>query len=190
MKATSITCQTLVGTWGEFPRDHGNCFSMMADDGHEYKIVNAYAENLEYLLEKGVCGYPIHIKAIGTHTAVLEDRRIPKAFLRGDYCEICCPHGLLPFWQRLRTGVRRRWDLLTGRRTEHRVVMDDGTPMVVVSYKIKARRRELKTTWARESALILSSGSVSANDLFAAVEKELLDQVIVPVSSEVRDVPR
>jgi hypothetical protein len=114
-RATSITYQTLLGTWGTPPLAHGNCFYMATDDGHEYRIVNFVLENLEALLAAGLT-FPVDIAALDRGVAVIHDRRIPSEWYATRFCEVCCPQRLLPMPQTLRIereimqGVREEQD--------------------------------------------------------------------------------
>jgi hypothetical protein len=94
--AIKITLQTLVGTVEkDFPREHGNCFTVETDTGKNYCIVNFYIENLEEAVKRGIF-WPIKILALDDGTGIIMDERIPENWYRDDYCECCCPRALLP----------------------------------------------------------------------------------------------
>ena len=61
-----VTSTTLVGySKGKYPLKHGNCFSMKADDGHEYRIVNFVHENLEEAIRRDKCWSPrMHVSYV------------------------------------------------------------------------------------------------------------------------------
>jgi len=124
MKAVRVTSHTLIGVHGEPPHEHGNCFSVIADNGEGYRIVNFNYENLEALGALGL-KMPIEIEAIGNGTAVVMDGRIGERWYQQHFCEVCCPPGLLPVTQR----HRQQRDILRGRRSE-----DQGT--VTIRYDL------------------------------------------------------
>ena len=86
---------TLVAYLGDFPRESGNCFSMVTEK-EPYKIVNFHAENLEELIERKVVSWPIKIIPISKTEAIVCDERIPDEWYKTEYCTICCPDDLLP----------------------------------------------------------------------------------------------
>lgn len=99
--AKHLTMMTLVGAHSDtYPYKRGNCFSVMATDGKEYKIVNFVAENFKALHKFG-CASPIKIKVLAGKTAVIHDDRIPANWYRKDFCEVCTPASLLPMPQQL-----------------------------------------------------------------------------------------
>lgn len=100
LNAIEITEETLVGSYGEFPRSMGNCFSVLTEDEKWYKIVNFYVENLRELFELGLT-WPVNIAEIGDNVAVIHDERIHRSYFRKGFCETCCPEALLPLPQRL-----------------------------------------------------------------------------------------
>ena len=99
LNAIGIGGRTLVGYDGNFPRRHGNCFSLYTD-GPSYDIVNFNAENLDYLLRNGLF-WPIKIVVLGAGIAVINDERIGDRWYQDRFCEVCTPRDLLPITQRL-----------------------------------------------------------------------------------------
>ena len=114
LKATAVTSHTLVGVWGDPPLSHGNCFSMTAEDGNEYDIVNFVYENLEALQAAGLT-WPVDIRVLAGRIAVVHDRRIPHDWYQVRFCEVCCPKALLPLPQTL----RHEREVMQGVREEH-----------------------------------------------------------------------
>jgi hypothetical protein len=100
LMATKVTEYTLVGSWGDFPRKQGNCFSVLASDGKCYRIVNFLHENLEQLNALGIV-FPVQIRALSDGVAVIHDSRIPDEWYSSRFCEMCCPDSLLPLPQLL-----------------------------------------------------------------------------------------
>lgn len=101
LKATCVTSITLVGVEGKPPLARGNCFSVRAEDGREYRVVNFVYENLEALLAEGL-EWPIDVRTLDSRTAVIHDKRIPNEWYSTRFCEVCCPNSLLPLPQQLR----------------------------------------------------------------------------------------
>ena len=102
VEAEAIEGRTMVGCSGDFPRKHGNCFSMTAD-GMRYRILNFNGENMDELLRRGEIEYPVRLGVYGRGTlAVVCDPRIPDEWYADHICETCCPHEMLPLNQRLR----------------------------------------------------------------------------------------
>lgn len=100
--AKKITWVTLVGVFIKtYPAEHGNCFSVKATDGKEYRIVNFNHENMEEALRRGL-KFPIKIKPIGKCVAIIHDSRIPDNWYDKVWCEVCCPGYLLPMPQTMR----------------------------------------------------------------------------------------
>jgi hypothetical protein len=114
LKATAVTSHTLVGVLGKPPHDSGNCFSVTADDGSEYRIVNFVYENLKALQAAGLT-WPVDIRVLAGRTAVFHDRRIPHNWYQSRFCEVCCPKALLPLPQLL----RHEREVMQGVREEH-----------------------------------------------------------------------
>ena len=92
--------QTLIGSFGDFPRKIGNCFSIVTESKKRYSIVNFVVENLEELLKREVIKWPIKILPISKAEAVICDERIPDEWYRLEYCATCCPDSLLPHPQK------------------------------------------------------------------------------------------
>ena len=113
VKALHVTITTLIGVIGKAPFSYGNCFSVRADDGNAYRIVNMVLENLDVLIKSGLT-YPIDIKVLGDGVAVMHDRRIPDDWYKSDFCETCCPYELLPMPQQL----QRERHIMQGKRVE------------------------------------------------------------------------
>lgn len=116
--------QTTVGSFGEFPRDIGNCFSLHAkhaDGEGEWNIVNFKIENLNELVSDRVLSWPIRLRALSYDIAVICDERIPEDWYSSDYCDCCCPRDLLPGPQRdrqlrqiMRGDRQEDGDIVTG----------------------------------------------------------------------------
>lgn len=113
MKALRVSSHTLVGVGGEPPYSHGNCFSVEADDGKHYHVVNFIYENIEALEEVGL-KFPLDIESLADGVAILMDPRIGERWYRDTFCEVCCPRDLLPVTQR----QRHKRDIARGRRVE------------------------------------------------------------------------
>lgn len=113
MKALHVTSYTLIGVFGEPPHDHGNCFSIEADDGKCYHVVNFVYENIEALEKLGL-QFPLEIERLADGVVALMDPRIGERWYRDTFCEICCPRDLLPVTQR----QRHKRDISRGRRVE------------------------------------------------------------------------
>ena len=98
--ATEITFITLLGSLDtNFPiTEGGNCFGIKTTDGGEYKVLNFYHENLKELLKRGLT-WPIKIKTVEKHLAVINDPRIADNWYRDRFCETCCPRQFLPLPQ-------------------------------------------------------------------------------------------
>ena len=103
--AAEITLTTLIGVdTNKYPVRHGNCFSVKADDGGHYRIVNFAHENVEELIRRGV-NFPYRILPLSKEVAVIHDNRIPPEWYRDHFCSVCCPEELLPMPQKL-TNIR------------------------------------------------------------------------------------
>jgi hypothetical protein len=100
--ANELAGMTMVGAYSDtYPYESGNCFSVIASDGKEYKIVNFAAENFE-ALHQFDCKLPVKIRVLSERHAVIHDERIPDDWYQGKFCEVCCPERLLPIPQQLR----------------------------------------------------------------------------------------
>ena len=136
MNGISIGLQTLVGSFGTYPRKHGNCFSMITDN-NSVRIVNFLVENLEYLLKKKRITYPIKLKALSEHVAIIDDDRIPETFYRKLYCTVCCPSNLL----------------LQEQKDERQRQIDSGELVIKGNIEIRTVKvisRKLKAEWTIE----------------------------------------
>lgn len=114
MFAKHITTHTCVGFLStDFPLERGNCFSVEADDGHEYRILNFHLENMLELEKQGLT-WPVKMKTVNHKLAVIDDERIGRRWYKMEYCEACCPEELLPEPQRqaiereYRIGIRSK----------------------------------------------------------------------------------
>jgi len=142
--AIRIAGQTLVGSFGEFPRKGGNCFSIENEDDKEYRILNFKIENLEELIRRGELSWPIKCESLSEYSAVVNDGRIPDDWYMDHFCEVCTPLDLLPLPQRL----KHLRDIQRGDRTEY--------PNGLVSIKIKpVPSRSLKAKWKIEPMIDL-----------------------------------
>ncbi len=138
LNAVEIGEETTIGSFGELPRQIGNCFSLITDERKWFDIVNFYVENLRKLLDCGL-EWPVKIIAISNTHAVICDERIPEDFYRTEYCQTCCPEDLLPYPQRMKNlGQELRGD---------RAVKDG-----LVNIKIKPQKDELETVFSQKSS--------------------------------------
>lgn len=112
--ASSIAGQTLVGSYGEFPRKSGNCFSVRDEKNKEYKILNFKVENLQELIERNIISWPVKCVELNERNAVINDGRIPDEWYANHFCETCTPSSLLPLPQRL----QQLRDIQRGNREE------------------------------------------------------------------------
>ncbi len=82
MKAIDIGWVTLVGfIKSEYPQKYGNSFSIVSNNGKEYRVVNMVYENLDYLLEEKKLVFPIEVELIeGTTSVNIIDKRIPDGY--------------------------------------------------------------------------------------------------------------
>jgi hypothetical protein len=109
LKASVVTGHTLVGVCStDFPLSRGNCFSVMADDSHEYRIINFIVENWEEMIRRGIKP-PIQIAVWAKNLAIVHDERIPDDWYREKFCGVCCPEELLPITQQLALDRDYRW---------------------------------------------------------------------------------
>jgi hypothetical protein len=137
MKGYSITSQTLVGSSGKYPRQHGNCFSMDVGEEKDCRIVNFLVENLEHLLKKKVITYPIELKLLSPRTAIIIDNRIPESYYQKDYCTICCPKE---YW------LQEQKDEWQQKIDNGEIIEKDG----FVIYKLNPNLKKLKAEWTVE----------------------------------------
>ncbi len=143
VKVLRITGYTLKG-WN-------NCFSMEGENKEDYRIVNFYHEILEKLLKKGL-KFPISIRILKGHTAVIQDFRIANEYYRDDYCTVCCPEDLLTEPQRFE--IER--DLESGRRTEIEAEIG-GEPLKLIKYKVEAKTHKLKAKYTVGDSIIMGN---------------------------------
>lgn len=145
--AYSIGMQTLVGSYGEFPRKHGNCFSLHTNNDPSidynqgkdgYRIVNFNVENLKHLIQYYELDFPIKILPLSDYIAVIHDWRIPDNYYDDRWCEICCPYSLLPIQQQLQQNL----EIGRGNRIEYPA--KDSTVPGMVRYVIGDKRYQLK----------------------------------------------
>lgn len=100
INATRITRSTLVGVMSEdFPLKGGNCFSVAADDGKEYRILNFRLENLEELFRRGL-EWPVPI-VVDEKWAYIHDERIGERWYQDRTCTTCAPRRLWSVTQQL-----------------------------------------------------------------------------------------
>jgi hypothetical protein len=132
--ATDITTVTLVGYFGEFPMERGNCFSVSVDDERDYRIINFNYENLEKLIEDSVVSFPLKISKLSEGIAIIADERIPDEWYSKRFCETCTPSDLLPVPQKLKHFL----DIERGVREEKEIEID-GRKMKMVSIKVEPR---------------------------------------------------
>ena len=141
--ATAIGMQTLVGSYGEFPRSGGNCFSMEVTGFERHlHVANFYVENLEELLERGVVSYPIKVHVIGEGQCVIQDERIEDEWYRKEFCSICTPNELLPLPQRLKFA--REID-----RGDVEISEPDENGMYIIKTQVNEKARKLKENWTK-----------------------------------------
>jgi hypothetical protein len=90
--ATDIGFVSLVGVYSsEWPIKWGNYFSMSAEDGKSYQIVNFWYENLEQLLEHKEIEFPIPLLILDDGYAMIHDPRIPDDWYVKDSVSTCVP---------------------------------------------------------------------------------------------------
>jgi len=96
----SIVSHTLVGynPSTPFPRKSGNCFTMAADDGNNYRILNFSFENIKYALDTGKIEYPIQLAVLpaASKCALVHDVRIPDKWYDDNLCPVCTPRQFMP----------------------------------------------------------------------------------------------
>ncbi len=128
--AYEVTSTTLIGSFGDFPRSVGNCFSLKTDIDKDYRIVNFNAENLDELLKRGLT-WPVKILPMNERIAIICDARISDKWYDERYCSICCPDSLLPHPQ-LASQLR---EIDRGDRVEKEVEYE-GKKMTIVKLKM------------------------------------------------------
>ena len=132
--ATRITKVTLVGYFGEFPMERGNCFSVSVNDERDYRIINFNYENLEKLIEDSVVSFPLKISKLSEGIAIIADERIPDEWYSKRFCETCTPSDLLPVPQKLKHFL----DIERGIRVEKEIEID-GKKMKMVSINVESK---------------------------------------------------
>lgn len=135
LDGVEIGSQTLIGSFGEFPRSIGNCFDLITSDGKYYRIVNFVVENLEELLRIGLT-WPVKILPLGERTAVICDGRIGDEWYDKEYCTVCCPSNLLPHPQQ----TKHLRQILRGDRVEREIEVD-GKKMTIVKMKLGGNKK-------------------------------------------------
>lgn len=156
-QATAQGMTTLVGFYGPFPRERGNCFSVYVGPietkedylrAKSFKIINFGAENLEYLLEKKVITWPIEIAQLDdTYLAKIVDKRIPADFFDAKPCSICTSKKYwTPEMRKKRADDIRSGDL----KISKPITMEDGTKMRVERRRFHAATKPLKLTIDKE----------------------------------------
>lgn len=100
LEFSKILGQTLVCSYGPFPRKGGNCFDVKASNGKSYNILNFNVENLDELLKTQKISYPIKIGVMDESRAVIIDSRISPEWY-SDFCSVCCPREMLPLDRRI-----------------------------------------------------------------------------------------
>lgn len=100
----TITSITLKGVISKtYPVDHGNCFSVIASDDNEYRILNFNYENFRHLIDVlKIDIQTVKILPITKRYAVIHEESFPHEYYQKEFCEVCCPAGFLPFNQKLR----------------------------------------------------------------------------------------
>jgi len=152
LSAIGVTLTTLVGVCTKhYPVPHGNCFSVkVKGEERDYRIVNFYHENLEYLLKEKKIEWPINIVKLCERTAFIHDHRIEDCYYSNRFCEVCCPRDFLPLPQQLR--IQR--DLESGRLVESEITMPDGSKMIMSKMSIKqSEPKKLQVDWTIEEEI-------------------------------------
>jgi len=132
--ATRITKVTLVGYFGEFPMERGNCFSVSVEDERDYRIINFNYENLKKLIEDSVVSFPLKISKLSEGIAIIADERIPDEWYSKRFCETCTPSDLLPVPQKLKHFL----DIERGIRKETEIEIE-GIKMKMVSINVESK---------------------------------------------------
>jgi len=136
VNGVEIGCSTLLGVnTSKFPVSRGNCFSMKADNGKSYRVVNFYLENLEEGIRRGKLTLPVRLYILGDPStggsAVIYDTRIPEGWYNDEFCPSCTPYEFQSFTQRM----RRQLKIESGRL---KVTKYDGREMCVETIGDKA----------------------------------------------------
>jgi hypothetical protein len=128
VNGVEITSYTLIGVIkSKFPVRHGNCFSMKASNGIEYKIVNFYYENIKEGISRGKLTLPVRLYILGdiehSRTAIIYDPKIPTSWYSARFCETCCPVEYLPFPQRITHALKRESGAVTEKKSGDMIVV-------------------------------------------------------------------
>lgn len=114
IKGLSFGSVTLVEFLGDYPRESGNCFSLLTEEDAYVKILNFNHENLKKLIDDGVVSFPIIISKLSEYKAVIVDGRIPDEWYSNKFCEVCTPDDLLPLPQK----IKHQLEIDRGNRVE------------------------------------------------------------------------
>lgn len=126
---------TLVGYLGEFPRERGNCFDLVGEDGSWHRVVNFGYENMKELMRRGLVDFPIKMYVMEPGAAAVCDHRIPDDWYSDRFCETCTPRHLMPMPQRLK--IQRQID--SGFREEHSVTTTEGKELIYTTFRFGRR---------------------------------------------------
>lgn len=166
------TGQTLVGSFGDFPRKFGNCFSVEDEDGKNYRILNFKIENIKELVRRGELSWPIKCEALGEHSAVINDGRIPDDWYMDHFCETCTPLDLLPLPQRL----QQLRDIQRGNREE----FDNGIVKIKID-PVVHQKKEIKWTVVEAEKVSSTYGLGLDEELSKIISNETL-RIFTPAS--------
>lgn len=140
---TGIQGHTCVGSFGDYPRQHGNCFSSkLRRYPSSVRIINMLLENIEHLVKTKVLSWPIQVDQIdGTNIAIVNDERIPKEYYYvshdGGYCPVCTP------WRYQTPAWRKQWAAKIKSGDVQISKSKDG--MRIIKQKFPASNKPLKT---------------------------------------------
>lgn len=135
LESVKVTASTLVGYFtNSFPLERGNCFSVEAGDGEEYRIVNFALENLEKLLEDKVVDFPVLIHKLADRIGTIADPRIPDEWYMNKFCTTCTPRNLLPYPQKLKIEL----DIMRGLREERELEIN-GKKMIAAKVNVQSK---------------------------------------------------
>jgi len=123
-----VISSTLLGVnKSKFPVRHGNCFSMRADNGHSYRIVNFYLENLEEGIRREKMTLPVRLYILSdpykSGVAIIFDPKIPTSWYSAQFCETCTPVEYLPFPQRVSHALKLESGTITERKYGDRTMI-------------------------------------------------------------------
>jgi hypothetical protein len=120
----------------DFPLNHGNYFSLDAEDGKGYEIANFWYEDFDYLIRNKIIEFPVNIKVLEKKWAIISDNRVPFEF----YSETSY------------RAPEKYWSL-KDRLIRHQKI-DTGIIKIFNGYEtqeIKATRRMLDVKWSIEA---------------------------------------